>query len=141
MSFFNPQVSFCLNFATPFSVMTHNSSENFQLKQYMLWTKRTHKCTIFTLLGVLMMRVHPNLMPFLKPQGQGFSNFATLVSAMKDISSVFKPHVLWTKIAHQSGIFRLLSGWVKIYQIPHVTLEITSQFFFKLCITLQCHSR
>ena len=29
MSFFNPQVSFLWNFATPFSVMTHNSSESF----------------------------------------------------------------------------------------------------------------
>ena len=27
MSFFKPQVSFPLNFASPFNVMTHNSSE------------------------------------------------------------------------------------------------------------------
>ena len=47
-----------LDFATPFSVMTHNSSEIFHLKQYMLWTKRAHQCTIFRLLGALM-KVHP----------------------------------------------------------------------------------
>ena len=52
---------------------------------------------------------------------------------MKDNSSVFfyhKPDILWTKIAHQSEFFRLLNGWVKIRQIPHVMLETTSQFFF-----------
>ena len=35
-------------------------------------------------------------------------------------------------------IFRVLSGWVKIHQIPRVTFETTSQFFFKLGITLHC---
>ena len=57
MSFFNPQVSFCLNFATPFSVMTHNSSEIFKLKQYILWSKKAHQWTTFRLLGALM-KVH-----------------------------------------------------------------------------------
>ena len=33
-------------FASPFSFMTKNSSEIFQLK-HMLWTKRAHHCTIF----------------------------------------------------------------------------------------------
>ena len=35
----------------------------------------------------------------------------------------------------------LLSGWVNIYQIPHVIFKATIQFFSKLCITLQCHGR
>ena len=91
-----------------------------------------------------MMKVHPKFMPFLKPQGQVFSNFAALFSVMKDNSSVIvylKPHILWTKIAHRSEILGLLCGWVKIHQIPHAIFETTSQFFFKLCITLQCHGR
>ena len=45
------------------------------------------------------------------------------------------------KIAHQSEFFGLLSGWVKIDQILHVIFETMSQFFYKLCITLQCHER
>ena len=105
----------------------------------MLWTKTAHQCTIFRLLGALMMKVHPIPMPFLKPQGQGFSNFASLFTAVRDNSSVFfqlKPHILWTKIAHRSEIFELLSGLVKIHQIPHAIYEITSEFSFKLCITL-----
>ena len=39
MSFFQPQVSFPLDFATSSSVMINNSSEIFLLKHYMLWTK------------------------------------------------------------------------------------------------------
>ena len=60
---------------------------------------------------------------------------------MKDNSSIFflsQTFILWTKTARQSKIFRLLSGWVKIYQIRYVMFETKKQFFFKLCITLQC---
>ena len=39
-----------------------------------------------------------------------------------------KPHILWTKISHWSEIFGLLSGWMKIHEIPHVIFEITSLF-------------
>ena len=49
---------------------------------------------------------------------------------MRDNSSVFfepKPYILWTKRAHRSEIFRLLSGWVKIHQIPQVIFETTGQ--------------
>ena len=57
-------------------------------------------------------------------------------------SSVFfwlKAYILSTKIAHRKEILGLLSGLMKIQQIPHVIFETTIQFFFKLCITLQCH--
>ena len=33
------------------------------------------------------------------------------------------------------------SALIKIYQIYHVIFETKSQFFFKLCITLQCHEK
>ena len=45
--FLKPRVSFPLNFASPFSVMIHNSYEIFWLKYYMLWTKRAHQSTGF----------------------------------------------------------------------------------------------
>ena len=47
ISFFKPQVSFPLNFESPFRVITHNSSEIFWLNYYMLWTKRAYQSTIF----------------------------------------------------------------------------------------------
>ena len=53
-----PQVGFPLNFALTFSVMTHNLSEIFYLKHYILRTKRAHQCTIFRFLSALM-KVYP----------------------------------------------------------------------------------
>ena len=38
-------------------------------------------------------------------------------------------------------ILRLSIALVKIFHIPHVIFQTTSQFFFKFCITLQCHER
>ena len=46
MTFFKP-ITFSLNFASPFSVMTHNFSEMFYLKQFILWTKKAYQSTIF----------------------------------------------------------------------------------------------
>ena len=36
-------------------------------------------------------------------------------------------------------VFGLSTARVKVHQIPHVIFRTKSQFFFKLCITLQCH--
>ena len=36
-------------------------------------------------------------------------------------------------------ILILSSVLMKICQIPHVIFQTTSQFFFKFCMTLQCH--
>ena len=49
--------------------------------------------------------------------------------------------ILWTKRAHRSEIFRLLSAWVKNHQISYVIVGTISPFFFNLCITLQRHER
>ena len=38
-------------------------------------------------------------------------------------------------------ILRLSITLVKICHIPHVIFQTTSKFFFKFCITLQCHER
>ena len=81
-------------------------------------------------------------MPVLKPQCQGLFKFCITVQC--HISSLFflsQTFTLWAKRAHRSEVFRLLSGWVKIHQIPYVMFETTSQFFFKLFITLQCHEK
>ena len=50
-SFLEPKFSFSSNFASLSSVMRHNSSEIFQLKHYMLLTKKAHQCTIFLTFG------------------------------------------------------------------------------------------
>ena len=52
---------------------------------------------------------------------------------MKDNSSVFlylKPCILWTKRTHRKEIFRLLSDWVKIHQIPHLKPQVSFSLTF-----------
>ena len=129
---------FSFKFALPFSLMTHSSSEMFQLKHYMLWTKRAHQSKIFQTFECSNESSPNSSCYFSKHKVRVYSNFTSLFNVMKDSSSVFfqlKPYILWIKKAHQSEIFRLLSGWVKIHQILRVIFEIKSQFFF-ISITL-----
>ena len=49
MSFLEPRASFSSNFASLFSVMTHNASILFHLNLYMLWKKNPIKVGIFWL--------------------------------------------------------------------------------------------
>ena len=79
------------------------------------------------------MKVHPIPYAIFETAKSGYSNFAPLFSVMKDNSFVFfslKPYLFWVKRAHRIEIFRLLSGWVKIHQIPCIIFETKSQFFF-----------
>ena len=50
-----------------------------------------------------------------------------------------KNYILLPKQPIKVTIFRLATARIKIHQIPHVIFGTKSQFFFKLCITLQCH--
>ena len=92
-----------------------------------------------------LMKVHPIPRAIFETKRSGFVQILHHCSVSLKVTPLYflwlKLHIVWTKIAHQSEIFKLLSGWVKIRQIPHVILETTSQFFFKLCITLHCHER
>ena len=130
MSFFKPRVSFQLNFATPFSVMTHNSSEIF--KHYMLWKKRVHQCTIFQTFWC-SNESSPNLLShFWNHKARTFWKFASLFSVMKDNSSVFflaQTSYSLDKNSPSKWNFQTFSGWVKIHQIPYVIFETASQFF------------
>ena len=144
MSLYNPQVSFRLNFATSFSVMTHNSSESFQRKQYMLWKERAHQCTIFRLLSALIMKVLTILHAIFETKRSGFFKFCITGQSTRDNSSVFfqlKLYISWTKLAHSSEAFGLLNGRVKIHQILMSYLKPQVSFSFKLWITLQCYER
>ena len=87
MSFFKLRVSFPLNFASPYSVMTHNSSNIFYLKYYMLWTKRAHWSEMFSLLSE-WANVHQIPYVLFETASQFFWNFASLFSVMRNNSSV-----------------------------------------------------
>ena len=88
MSFFKPQISFPLNFTSPFSVMIHNSSELFQLR-HTLWTKRVHQCIIFQTFECSNESSPNSSCHFWNHKVRIYSNFAPLFSVMKDNSSAF----------------------------------------------------
>ena len=122
MQFFKSQVSFPLNFASPLSVMTQNSTEIM-----MLWKKRAHQNTDFYSFMCFHENSPNSSCQFWNHQVIIYSNFAFLCNIKKYNSSVF----FWLKPLHfgQKSIFRLLNGWVKVQQFPYVMLETSSKFF------------
>ena len=141
MSFLKPRASFSSNFASLSTLMRDNCSVLFHLKLYMLSTKGTHQLTkflvifqatsqfslqlrfgqkepmkvqIFKFLSALM-KVHPILHASFETTRSRFTQILHLCS-LYFLSQILL--ILWTKRAHRSEIFRLLSGWVKIHQIP-----------------------
>ena len=111
------------------------ATSHFSLKLH-FGQKEPIKVQIFKFLSALM-KVHPI------PHANFETTRLRFIQILHHCSLYFlsQTFILWTKRAHRSEIFRLLSGWVKIQQIPSVMFETTSQFFFKLFITLQCHEK
>ena len=82
------------------------------------------------------------LKAFFQVQVSSSSNFASFFSVMTHNSCVFfclKRNIILTKVADQSAIFQTCTARMVIHQISHVIFGTKSQFFFKLCITFQCH--
>ena len=99
------------NFALFFIVMIHNSSVNFKVIPFLLWTKGF--CIPFQLHERLF------LCSFLAQTIYTFLN---------------KSPLKWK-------FLRLLSTRVKFCQIPYANFETTSPFLPKFCIPLQFHER
>ena len=135
MSFFKPHFSFCLNFSTPFSVKTQFLWNVLTETVYAL-EKNSPSMYNFQTFGCSNESSPNSSCHFWNHKVRVYSNFASVFSVMKDNSSV-----LFSSTSYLSEFFRLLSGLVKIHQISHVIFETTSQSFFKLCITCQCHGR
>ena len=91
----------------------------FLAQTFILWTKRTNRSEIFTLLAGLV-KICQILYDMFETTSQFFLNFASLFNVMRDTSSVLyklKMYMIWTKRAHQSAIFKLSTVHVKIRQI------------------------
>ena len=69
-------------------------------------------------------------------KSQFFFKRWTLFSVMRHNSSVF----FHQKESIKMQILRLSNARMIINQNPYVTFQVMSQFFFKFCITLQCHA-
>ena len=102
----------------------------------MLWAKRALQCTIFQTFECSNESSHNFSRAVFETTRSGFTQILHHCSVSWKMTPLYifylKPHILWTKVVHWSGIFRLLSGWVKNQQISHVVLETASHFFFKL---------
>ena len=136
---FKPRVSFSINFASPFSVMTHNFSEILCFGQ-----KEPIKVQILRFLSTLM-KIYPIFYASFETTK---SRFIQILLHWKCLSVSWKITPLYFSIyfslyfglkkSSRREIFGLVSNWMKIHQILYVIFETTSQFFFKLRITLQC---
>ena len=84
-------------------------------------------------------------MLFLKPQGQGLFKFCITVQCHERwLLSFLSSNLIYIGQKYPIELKCLdfgVVGRVRIHQIPHVIFKITSQFFFNLCITHQCHER
>ena len=140
MSFFKPPVNVYLNITSPFSVMTHDSSVIFRSNMIYFDQKEPIKAQALRVAsdGIKSAKF---FMSFFKAQVSFSSKFASFFSVVTHNSSVLlwlKHNILSTKVAHQSANFQT-------YHCSHKNspnssfLEPKSQFFFKLCVTLQYH--
>ena len=144
MSFLKPGASFSSNFASLSTLMRDNSSvymlltkgthqvqifkllalkltkflvifqatSQFSL-QLRFGQKEPMKVQIFKFLSTLM-KVHPIPHASFETTRSRFTQILHLCS----LYFLSQTLILWKKRAHRSEIFRLLSGWVKIHQIP-----------------------
>ena len=142
MSFLKPRVCFAY-------ILHHHSVSwdmiplKFSSWNITLWTERVHQSTNFQIFQCFNESSPKSSYQVWNHKIKTYSNFASLFSVIKYKSSVFfilNRYTLDEK-TRRSEIFNLLIGWVKIHQIPYVIFETASQFFFKLCISLQCHER
>ena len=140
MSFFKTQVSFPLNFASLFIVMTDNSFKNFLAEALCALDKRPIKVQFVKLLSALM-KVYPTSHAILDTSRSGFIQILHHSSLSWKMTSLY--FFSWTLIyfGHESKLFRLLTDWLKIHQIHDDIFETIRQFFFKLCIILQCYEK
>ena len=105
--------------------MTHNSSVNFKLKYFQLWTKESYESSNFEKFPKLPML-------FSKRQDSFSSNFASLSSVMKELLCTFLDQTLHTfhgRNKSKCKFLRLLSARIKIHQIL-VIFKTTNQFSF-----------
>ena len=129
----------------------HNSSESWKITPlyfcssniYTLATRSQlkHRFFSFQVLGSKFVKFLKKVLKWKVNSSSIFVSFFTVMTHNSSVKLKLKHFLLWTKESLQSSNFDTSSALVKICQIPHVIFQATSQFFFKFCITLQCHER
>ena len=116
---------------------------NFKLIHFLLGIKVPHKSPNFeSQLSSALVKICQIPHVIFQTTSQFFFEFCiTLWCHERKLLCTFLNQTLHTFHARNQSkckFLRLLSARIKIYQIP-VSFETTNQFFFKLCISLQCH--
>ena len=143
MSFKKWQVNSFSNFASFFIVMTHNSSVNFKLIHFLLWTKGSHQSPNFDTFKCSGENLQNSSchFPSNKPiflQILHHSSVSWKITPLYFFSS-YNIHTLLKREALKWKFLSLSSVQVKICQTPHANFEMSSQFLFKFCFILHCH--
>ena len=140
MSFLKAQVTFLLNFATIFSAIRHNSSVLFLAWTY--FCQRSQLKTYFLDFRVLESKFVKFILwndKSIPLQILDFSSLPWHITPLQILSSYL--FYFGRKDPIKVPILTLSSALVKMCQISQVFFQTTSQFFFKICISLQCHER
>ena len=143
MPIFKRQVDSSPNFASLFSLMKDNSSVSFssdniyfpQKEHIKMKICETFKCSSQNSSNSSCQFWNDKSIPL---QILHHSSFSWHITPLWILSSYFSYFGLKDPI--KIPILRLSIALVKICHIP-VIFQTTSQFFFKFCITLQCHER
>ena len=128
MSVLKWQVNSSSNLASFFIVKTHNSYVNFKLIHFLFWLRGSHQSPNFETFECSAENFPNSSCHF---PNHKISSFSMLLLTL-DIFMLHKRNKSKCKF------LRLSSARVKIQQIPVIS-ETANQFFFKFCITLQCH--
>ena len=140
MSVLKWQVHSSANLSSYFKVITDNFPVNFQLIHFLL-QKNLIKFPILTLLSALVKICQIPHFTFQTTSQLFFKNFyQSSVSCKITPLCFFRSNDIYFEQMEPIivGILSILSVQVKLHQI-FVIFETKSQFFFKICITIQCH--
>ena len=128
------------------SFWNHNSFFTTQLNYiiYILLTKISHQSANLQIFRCLSWNssnfsCHFSNKKWVFLQSLDHSSVTWEITLLHSFSWNFKCY--WKKQHIKVKILRLVTACIRIYQICHVNFETKSQFFFKLCVTLQCLER
>ena len=137
MPVFKWQVDSPPNLVSLFSFIKDNSSVIFSSNN-IYFAQKGHIKWKFLRLSSARVKIH------LIPQVNFSSNFASFFIVMTYNSSVNFKLILFyfgLTVPIKIPILRIAIALVKICHVSHVIFQATNQFFFKFCVTIQCHER
>ena len=136
------QVNSSSNFALFFIVMTHNSSVNFKVIPFLLWTKGSHQSPNFDTFKCSGEICQISQVFFQTIIQFFFKICITLQCRERRLLYTFVAQTIYTLVTRRQlkhNFVGLSSAWVKICEVLYVSFKTTSQFLFNFCIILHCH--